>query len=135
MQEKLQSIQYSLSLLHAELWLMGGVVLMIVLSLFKQIKSRTAIFICGIVLIITILQIIGDTGKPQLIFDGMVQKESFSLALQILINVAALLTLLLSLKKSKTEFTYGAEYCALLLAIVLGGHFLVMSNNFLMVFL
>jgi NADH-quinone oxidoreductase subunit N len=132
--EKLHIIQDSLSLLHAEILLSCGVLILIFLSIFKNIDTTVPIVLSMLISLGSIIFIVNDLNTPAVFFGGMLQTETFSGNLKILMNISAILTLLISVKKNKSGY-YNGEYCALVLAIVLGGHFLVMSNNLLMVFL
>lgn len=71
-------------------------------------------------------------GSPTLLFHGMLQDDDFSWYLKILIDIAGILTVLMTWRNQKQ--IHLSEYYALLFAVVLGAHLLVMSTNFVMVF-
>jgi NADH-quinone oxidoreductase subunit N len=135
MLEKLNTIKDSLGFLYPEIVLTAGVLLLICFSFFKNIKasfaSAFAIVICATVIIL----IFNDLRPALSLFGGILQKENLSDAFKILINISAILTCLMSLKKNEENKSFNPEYYALILSILLGGHFLLMSNNLLMVFL
>jgi NADH-quinone oxidoreductase subunit N len=135
MLEKLHIIQHGIPLLRAEILLTGGICTLVFLSLFKKINPSLLIFIGVIFSVACIVSIITDRNGEAVLFEGMLQKESFSANLKLLMNLAAVLTLLMSFRTSTGLREVSGEYAALLLTIVLGGHLLVMSNNLLMVFL
>lgn len=69
---------------------------------------------------------------PEILFNNMLRKDGVSQYLKILIDLSGCLTCLLSLRKENDN---RSEYFLLLLTIALGCHLLVMSTNFVMVFL
>ena len=63
----------------------------------------------------------------------MLRHDSFSAYLKILIDIAGILTVLMTWRNPKQQHL--SEYYALVITVVLGAHLLVMSNNFVTVFI
>jgi NADH-quinone oxidoreductase subunit N len=131
--EQLISIQESVSQMFPELVLSTGIILLILIGLLKKNNIYLLSFTSILFFLISIICIASDFGHSATLF-GMMKKDSFSSFLKILIDVAGILTCLLSFNK-QTLTRNVSEYFTLLLTIVLGGHFLVMSNHFAMIFL
>ena len=66
------------------------------------------------------------------VFNDILRVDGLGSYLKILMSIAGILTCLISLNPS---LKHPSEYFSLLLSVVLGGHLLVMSHNFLMIFL
>jgi NADH-quinone oxidoreductase subunit N len=129
----LNDIQASVQQLVPELLLANGMLLIILAGLLKK-SNLLFLSIFTILFLLTSAIITGsDLFDSAVLFD-MIKKESFSSYLKILIDLAGILTCLLSLNKQVLTKNI-SEYFALLTAVVLGGHLLLMSNNFGMVFL
>src|SRR5690606_18516612 len=67
-------------------------------------------------------------------FSGMIRTDNFSAWMKILCDAAGVGTLLMTLQRGIIR-KHIPEYTALLLAVLLGAHLLVMSTNMVMVFL
>jgi NADH-quinone oxidoreductase subunit N len=133
--ESLHTIQESISYLHPEFVLTLGILVVIIVGLFKKLPAQSAFLISVLVYGAVVLLIIMESASSAKLFNGLVYKEGFSTYLKILMNVAGFITCIMSISDKRSQQAYGTEYYALLLTVVLGGHFLVMSNNLLMVFL
>lgn len=73
---------------------------------------------------------------PVSLFGRLIRSDDFSAYFKILIDVGGLLTVLMSLRnKEAPSHNFNSEYYSLVLSAVLGAHLLVMSMNFMMVFL
>jgi NADH-quinone oxidoreductase subunit N len=130
--DQLTDISGSISYFIPELVLVSGILLFIVLALFKPriqwllILGVLCFTACGSIVLYEGLEFHAS------LFNGMVKRESFSSYMKILMDVTGILTCLLSFQALKK---HSPEYFALLIAVVLGGHVLVMSTNFIMIFL
>jgi NADH-quinone oxidoreductase subunit N len=69
---------------------------------------------------------------PLNIFNGMLRSDSFSAYLKILIDIAGILTIVMTWRNKLQQRL--SEYYALIATVVLGAHLLVMSINFVSVF-
>lgn len=130
--EQLNNISGSLPHFIPELALVSSLLLLIILSLFK---TRLSILLpcCTLGFVLSLITSIDQGREVQLtLFNGMVKLDGFSVYLKLLMDLSGILACLMSARKTKE---YAPEYFILLTAIVLGGHLLVMSTNFLMVFL
>jgi NADH-quinone oxidoreductase subunit N len=130
--DQLNDITASLSWLLPELVLTACLLILITSALFRTntyllLACCAAGFAgaCGIAL---------TTGleTKAVLFNGMLHLDGFSLYLKILMDIAGVLTCFMSVQKPDA---HRPEYFALLTAVVLGGHLLVMSTNFLVIFL
>jgi NADH-quinone oxidoreductase subunit N len=133
-QDELYSIQNSIQLLKPELILAAGIILLIVSGFFKPKNENISLIIATIFFATTLTCLTIDDPAGTDLFGGMIRKEGFSGFLKILLNVSALLTCLMALNKNRLT-KYRNEFASLLMAVVLGGHFFLMSNNLLMTFL
>jgi NADH-quinone oxidoreductase subunit N len=66
------------------------------------------------------------------LFSGLIKLDGFAVYMKLLISASGILCCLLSVHKPKQ---YNAEYLALITAIVLGGHLLLMTTHFLVAFI
>lgn len=133
--EKLHIIQQSISLLHSEILIASAIIILIIISLRKKLNPLFPILISIVILLISTFTIINEIDQSVELFGGLIRKENFSGFLKALVNIAAILTCVMSLNKRQRTMNHLAEYCALIFSIVLGAHFLLMSNNLLMIFL
>jgi len=134
LQNKLQWISDSTTFIGSELLLVAGIVILLVggLVLKREIKfffHAIAFLILSTSVVIVVLD---WPENPVRLFNGMMRYDDFSSFLKILIDLGGLLTILLTRNKIQRK---KPEYFLLLLAIVLGAHWLVMSMNFVMVLL
>lgn len=129
---QLNNITESLSWFIPELILALFLLLLITLALFKT--NRIVLLICcmaGFVLSGVAAMAPGLSAQAVL-FGGMIRVDGLATYLKILIDIAGLITCLMSVEKPAT---HRSEYFALLIAVVLGGHLLVSSTHFLLIFL
>jgi NADH-quinone oxidoreductase subunit N len=129
--DQLSWITDSLSLLIPEGWLCLGIVALLVGSFFKR-TSKTVFFgfTLGVLLIVLMLLVIHWPASPILLFGGSMRTDDFSYFFKILIGTGGLLTLAIDNRQDRS-----AEYYLLILSVVVGGHFLVMSLDMVMVVL
>jgi len=74
--------------------------------------------------------------SPTLVFEGIIRTDDFSSFFKILFGIAGVFTVFMSMRNNELkENKFTSEYYALLTSAVLGAHMLVMSLNFIMVFL
>lgn len=137
LKEKLELIGMSLSFFIPELILTGGILLVVCLGLIW--KDRIALFnLTAIaILAISLLSIVlkwPSYANPTKLFGGMARSDDFSTYLKLLFDIAGIFSAAMTWRR-KDEQKHLSEYYALLLAIVLGAHILVMSTNFIMVFI
>ncbi len=135
--DKLELIRMSISFFIPELILSIGILLIILIGLIKKenlpLLSFASLGIVALSLWSGIIQAQQIT-LPVTLFVGMVRVDGFSGYFKILIDVATMLTVLMTWRKQK-EQQHLPEYYAMILAVVLGAHLLVMSMNLIMVFL
>jgi NADH-quinone oxidoreductase subunit N len=132
--QQLENIRISTLQLMPELVLCSGILILILLGLIR--RTNSLYLLSGFTLFIFIVSlnfVVIDSDETAFLF-GMMKKDSFSSYLKILMDVAGLLTCLMSLNKKKLN-QHKAEYFLFITAVVLGGHLLVMSHHFAMVFL
>lgn len=134
MQESLHIIEQSLSCLYPEFILIIGILLLIFLGLFKGINDAVFLIVSVLIYVASLTIIIQEHNTSAALFNGIIVKESFSTYLKILMDLAGLIVCLMCLNQGNQRI-YKSEFYALLLTVVVGGHFLVMSNNLLLVFL
>ena len=127
----------SISFFIPELILSTGILLIILIGLIKK-ESLTLVSFCSLGIVVLSLWFgiiqMRQTILPVNLFIGMIRVDGFSGYLKILIDIGALLTVLMTWRKQKAQ-QHLPEYYALILAVVLGAHLLVMSMNLIMVFL
>lgn len=133
--ENLESIGSSLALFTPELTLLAGFVAVLIAGLAGSRKGwLTIIGVVPVAITLYIscrhLSIAGHTS----LFAAMLSHDTFGTFMKILFNVAALFTLWMSWT-NKTMTTRYAEYLCILLGTLIGAHLLVMSINFIMVFI
>jgi NADH-quinone oxidoreductase subunit N len=127
----------SISFFVPELILSVGIFFIILIGLIKkEISSLLTFTSLAIVATSLWLAIVQKQQHvvPINLFVGMIRVDGFSIYLKILIDVATILTVLMTWRRKK-EQQHLPEYYALILAVVLGSHLLVMSMNLIMVYL
>lgn len=75
----------------------------------------------------------GEFNSEVTLFNGMLERDGVGGFLMLLVDVSVILTCLMSL--GQREVRNISEYYALILAIAVGGHLLLMSTNLIMVFI
>ena len=130
--ELLNNITGSFSSFIPELILISLFLLLICFALFKTHQSLLLTFsIIGFALS-CMAGIFGGLQTQLTLFNGMLKLDGVGSYLKILMDISGILVCLMSVKKQQE---HSSEYFAMLFAVVLGGHLLVMSTHFLMVFL
>ncbi len=153
---KLKHIQESITFFVPELILSVGMLIVLLLGLVFHNRTSainpslngdagtntnkpSTIILLGstvIILLSSLIVMILTTplqAKPLTLFGGMIQPSGFSNYLKILFDIAALLTVVVS--QHHKIHKHLSEYYALLITVTLGAHVLVMSSNFIMIFL
>jgi NADH-quinone oxidoreductase subunit N len=132
----LDHIFSSLFELSPEVILSIGILLVIVVGLVKKDHAITTLLTL-LIFSFSFLFVLSDLDtlqQPLLLFQGMLRKDTFSLYLSALVDAAGILTVLMSWRNQR-EQSHLQEYYALIITVALGAHLLVMSTNFVMVFL
>ena len=75
----------------------------------------------------------GRLQTPTDLFNNMLRSDSFSAYLKILIDIGGIFTVVMTWRNQKQEQL--SEYYALVITVVLGAHLLVMSMNFVTIFI
>ena len=123
-----------------EIILSVGIFLMIIIGLITRNKGSTIISWLTLLLftstiLYTLLQW-SLYASPVLLFEGMIRSDDFSAFFKILFGIAGILTVLMSMRNDELKGNrFSSEYFALIVSSVLGAHLLVMSMNFIMIFL
>lgn len=132
--EQLTGITESFALIIPELILTIGILIVLTGGLFNNRSNRLFNAVTLLIATLSFGTMIsqGVTGNVVL-FNGMLQREGFGEFLMLLVDVSVILTCLMSLRNGDGKKL--SEYYALLLAIALGSHLLLMSTNFLLIFL
>ena len=130
--EQLNVIEESLPFFLPELILAFLFLLLIVLGLFKANRALpVTIAITGFLLTLSFVAVSG-LEEFAILFNGAITVDGLSNYLKMLLDVAGIFTCVLFVIPKNA---HRSEYLALVTAVVLGGHVLVMSNNFLILFL
>lgn len=132
--EQLTGITDSLSLVIPELILSGAILLVIFTGLFGS-KSR------GLIVVITVaaaassfILVLPRTPEPDtVLFNGLLHREGLGSFMTSLVDISLALTCLMT--RGSREKRNVPEYYGLLLSVTLGSHLLLMSTNFLVLFL
>lgn len=127
----------SLSFFIPELILTLGILLLIAIGLIKRERASLLTFVCFILFVLSFLFFVFNWPlytAPTKIFGGLLRSDDFSAYLKMLFDAAGIFTVLMTWRKQK-EQAHLSEYYALLVAVVLGAHLLVMSMNLIMVFI
>lgn len=137
LKEKLELIGTSLSYFVPELILIAGILLVVCAGLIR--KEKVALFnVLSITLLtLSLLSVVLNWtlyATPTMLFGGMARSDDFSAYLKVLFDAAGILTAVMTWRR-KDHQTHLPEYYALLLAVVLGAHLLVMTSNLIMVFI
>jgi NADH-quinone oxidoreductase subunit N len=134
--EKLEWITLSLSYVAPELMLVLGIVVLVIFSVLKkwQYNLPTNVLALALVCIVSLssFSLWMTSESSVLLFNGMLRHSPLAGYCRLLVDAATILTIVLSWKNNVYR---RAEYYALLLTVLLGAHLLVMSVNFVMLFL
>ena len=133
--EQLELTWMSFKFFIPEVVLISAVILLLVIGLVKQQAKGLLTFLSFSALIISLLAIIffWPIETPTGLFYNMLRSDRFSAYLKILIDVGGIFTVLMTWRNQKQQQL--SEYYALVVTVVLGAHLLVMSNNFVTVFI
>lgn len=136
--DKLLTLTKSIGYLLPELVLTVGILLIIFTGLFKKHKHALTGYLAFMVLLACILQSLVHAPSAESIslLDGMIHVNHFSVAFKTLLDIASLLTVIMSLNHvglKNNKFT--TEYYTFLLSAVLGAHLLTSTTNMVMVFI
>jgi NADH-quinone oxidoreductase subunit N len=131
MQDQVNTILQSLNWIVPEIILAFGFLVILISGLLKA--RPTVILIFSLCIFTTVLLLTINTlySTSPMLF-GMLRTDAVSSFIKLLINISAILTCLLSFRNVKEHIS---EYFTFLLAIVFGAHLLVMTTNFLMIFI
>ena len=140
--EKLEWIQGSLSFFVPELILAAGILVVLTLGIaipaVRSGRQVQGILIAGIMITASAASVAmldwGNLDAPVVLFSGMIRTDNFSAWMRLLCDAAGIGTLLMSLQRGIIQ-KHVPEYTALILAVLLGAHLLLMSTNMVMVFL
>ncbi|HYI76459.1 MAG TPA: NADH-quinone oxidoreductase subunit N [Chryseolinea sp.] len=134
--EQLELIRSSFKFFVPELVLISAILIVLITGLLKK-EARPlytflslATFITSLVSTVVIWP--ADPAPAEL-FYNMLQSDGFSAYLKILIDCAGIFTVLMTWRNSKQEQL--SEYYTLVITVSLGAHLLVMSVNFVSVFI
>ncbi|MBT1687728.1 NADH-quinone oxidoreductase subunit N [Dawidia soli] len=132
--ETIALVRSSLHAFVPELILSLGILLVLLAGLLNRRRGRLTLMVFGTIVLslVTLPHHAAPFGHT--LFGGMVRSDNFSAYLRALIDVGGVLTLVMAWRDTRTTERL-SEYYSLLLAVILGAHLLVMSQNLLMVFL
>jgi NADH-quinone oxidoreductase subunit N len=134
--EQLELIQGSFAHFLSETILGVAILVILVTGLVKKNAAHLLNLLGLVTFLISFVVLIfyqPFPGSATSIFNGMLQTDDFSWYLKILIDVAGIFTVIMTWRNQKQSHL--SEYHALILAVVLGAHLLVMSMNFVMIFI
>lgn len=132
--EILTGIGASLPYLIPEGILLTGLLLTLVLGLINNNRNTLfAVLTIGVSATSFVLIAAGGLDTSRSLMNGMLLREGGGEFVMLLVDVSVVLTCLLSLRNAGKRHL--SEYYVFLIAIATGCHFLVMSNNLVMVFL
>ena len=130
--EQLNVIQESLPFFVPELILSILFLLLIVVGLLKANRAvLLAVAVAGFSLTLSLVAV-AMSDEFAILFNGAITVDGLSSYLKMLIDIAGIFTCVLFVTPKNGP---RSEYLALVTAVILGGHILVMSNNFLLLFL
>jgi NADH-quinone oxidoreductase subunit N len=132
--DKLNSITESFSFFIPELLLASGIIIVLIAGLLNNTRNQLFNVIALVTVISTIICLFsGGLQVHVSLFNGMLHRDGFATFLEILTDVAVALTCFMSVRHFDRRHL--SEYYALLLSVALGSHLLLMSTNFVMIFL
>jgi NADH-quinone oxidoreductase subunit N len=132
MNEQIADITTGLRWILPEISLAISFLTIIFASLFKIRYSWLAVAAFLSFFISIILTPSTPFGGVTVLFNGMLQVDSFSIYLKLLMDIAGIFTVILSLKDTRQ---HGSEFLAFLVVVVLGSHLLAMTTHYLVIFL
>lgn len=134
--EKLEWINLSLEYLIPEAILVFGILLLVIISAVERWSESSAATVFA--LLMTVATGVAscivwlDTDSTVSLFVGMVRLSPLANYLKLLIDLAAVFTIMMSWSAT---LRHKPEYFVLIATAVLGAHLMVMSTNFAMLFL
>lgn len=141
---KLESLSYSLGFVVSELILVMGILFVIFIGFFTKNK-RTAVgwitlllfSACCIHSTLTWAALLRwPDVMPTQLFEGLLKSHDLTSFFKILIDLAGALTVLMSMNNDELKHNRNpSEYFVLIIAAVLGAHLLLMTTNFIAIFL
>jgi NADH-quinone oxidoreductase subunit N len=141
--QALEHVLESLAFFKPELALMAGVLVIVTGGFFSRnvrVFSLATLVLLGASLILNVLKF-QSFATPFPIFGGMLRVDLFSSYLNIVLDAGGILAVLMSwmyfgsVRTNAFQEKFIPEYFSLILAVVWGGHLLVMSTNLLMAFI
>jgi NADH-quinone oxidoreductase subunit N len=123
-----------------ELILLCGILLTILTGFFTRNKKTSFNALLAFAILVGSISYTAFSwhiyASPINLFGGLIRSDDFSAYFKILMDTGGLLTVLMSLRNKETpSHNFNSEYYSLILSAVLGAHLLVMSMNFITVFL
>ncbi len=133
--DRLESITMSFSHFLPEAWLVLGILLLTLSGLLTNNKSFLA-FLGAMFFTTSLLLVLSHWPEEEStsLFNTVLRTDSFSSYLKVIIDAAAIITVWMTWRNASLTRRL-SEYFALLLAVVLGAHLLVMANHFIMIFM
>lgn len=132
--DQLTGITQSLAFVLPELILATALLIILVGGLFNNQRNS---YFNGFTILVAMasagVSIAEGFHNSESLFNGMLQREGFGNFLMLLVDVSVVFTCLMSIREKRRGQV--SEYYALILAVALGSHLLLMSSNFIMVFL
>jgi NADH-quinone oxidoreductase subunit N len=132
--ESLTDIQRSLQFLLPELILTAGVIVLVLCSASKKISSLSVGIVAIASLLCATILSAAQYDLQERVFLDMLSIDRYGACLKLLISSAGIFACIISLKNERVRLNAAEFYC-LTLSIVIGGSFLIMSTNLLMIFL
>jgi NADH-quinone oxidoreductase subunit N len=130
--EQLNGIRESLPFLLPEIALTIALIVTLCLGLFKA-SQRILLLTTIIALLVSAVFILQrDIDRSVPLLQGILYVDGLGNYLKILVSLAGIITCIMMLS---TSLRHPSEFCSLLLTVTLGGFLLVMSHDFLMIFL
>lgn len=146
--EMLSQLASSVSFILPELVLVGAFLLMIVLELAFGKRNRNVVPIAGIIgllvtggLVIALWELWTPSQNlvqgPKGLFMNMIDSDRFGRYFHLLFDGVAILTILVSMRSTqlRTQSRGLGEYFLVLIAMIVGMHFMSMATNLLMMYL
>jgi len=119
-----------LSRFAPELWLMSGILVAYLGSLFRKLSGGPLLFV-----LLAITAAVAQLGRePASLFEGMIAADGFTNLFRIFFLVVGVLTILMAAYSKELE-DQGPEFSALVLTVVLGMMLMASSRNLLMAYL
>ncbi len=133
---QLESIGMSFPFFIPEFILTAAIAILIIAGLINKAATSAPAAISMLILLVstaTHMFLWPLYQGPVNIFNDMLRSDSFSAYLKILIDLAGIFTVIMTWRNKNLE--HASEYYALLITAILGAHLLVMSINFVTVFI